>query len=490
MKLKYIQWLAPAALCLAVGTVAAKPVTPNYGNKSGNLARDATKSIVEVSARGPVENIAADVVESAVTVGAWDMGFPRAAVYGGAAKATFQAKDLPEQYLLLYEAGKDYWNKGFEGGAEDAYNKLYQSDSARPWLKIGEFYGDTAASFVNTYKQGVQLLAPKDDPRLRDFDLSGLKRAEGCNACKCKHETANLKPQIWQNGLDDGYSIVVLCAECKAVKYSEAKHDKKSEAHKICTCASPDVFFAGICRKKVGVVDKLWTQYYCRKCGGFCSGDMFDIVKTDNGFATYPAGVIPSSWDGKVYEQQSELDAHVRRLVSEPSLGSSERSCNRSRSSHPSVVHDEGHGGKSSVSVKDKKQISDTSREGEVEKKPLSDSQIGVRGWCKCKHSDSHAVGMPPMGRYMYSICRKCGKVQKGEDGYQGMMIVDFSVSANGSDQEKLKAAQAKLFAIPDGQVVIPGKCVCPEAKGASEIVQAGDILVHATCGKIITKWK
>ena len=162
-------------------------------------------------------------------------------------------------------------------------------------------------------KNDAKDIVPPKDPRLAGFDPSGLKRAEGCNACKCKQETANLKPQIWQNGLDDGYSIVVLCAKCMAVKYSLNVADKK-EKQKICTCSSPDVFFAGVCRKKIGVLDKLWAQHYCRKCGGFRRGDMFDIIKTDKGFGVYPAGVIPSDWDGKVYESE-ELDAHVRSLV-------------------------------------------------------------------------------------------------------------------------------------------------------------------------------
>ena len=157
-------------------------------------------------------------------------------------------------------------------------------------------------------------IAPPEDPRLKGFDPSEMKRADGCNACKCNHDTKDLKPQIWRNGLDDGYSIVVLCAECMAVKYSLNVSDKKKEGRKICFCASADVFFAGVCKKKVGVIDKLWTQYYCRKCGGFRSGNMFDIIKTDKGFATYPAGAVPSDWDGKVYEP-SELDAHVRSLV-------------------------------------------------------------------------------------------------------------------------------------------------------------------------------
>ena len=163
------------------------------------------------------------------------------------------------------------------------------------------------------YRQPGEI-RPAQDPESENCDTSGLKRAEGCNACKCKHETANLKPQIWRNGLDEECSIVVLCAECMAVKYSVDLKDKKKAERKICSCASPDVFFAGVCRKKIGVLDKLWAQHYCRKCGGFRRGDLMDLIKTDKGIAVYPAGVVPSDWDGKVYEE-SELDEHVKSIV-------------------------------------------------------------------------------------------------------------------------------------------------------------------------------
>ena len=110
------------------------------------------------------------------------------------------------------------------------------------------------------------------------------------------------------------------------------------------------------------------------------------------------------------------------------------------------------------------------------------DSQVGVRGWCRCKHSDKHIIGMPPMARYMYSICLTCGKVEKGD----GLMIVDYGV--NSSDQGRLKEAQAKLLAIPDGQVVIPGKCTCPGTKKASDFVRAGGMMIHIDCGRVVVK--
>ena len=122
--------------------------------------------------------------------------------------------------------------------------------------------------------------------------------------------------------------------------------------------------------------------------------------------------------------------------------------------------------------------------------RPNDDSQVGVRGWCRCKHSDKHIVGMPPMARYMYSICLKCGKVEKGTEGYRGIMILDtrYKMSASSEEFHKARAAQAKLFAIPDGQVVIPGKCTCPGTKKASDFVRAGGMMVHIDCGRVMVK--
>jgi hypothetical protein len=223
---------------------------------------------------------------------------------------------------------------GGKAGADMAFD-AYDSDARRNYKIVEEdaskmsFAGFNCQSLVDlflanargepSFEEVLQYRQPGEKrpiggPASEEFDPSQFKRAEGCNACKCKHETANLKPQKWQNGLDDGYSIVILCAECMAVKYSLEVKDKKKNERKICSCASPDVFFAGVCRKKTGVLDKLWAQYYCRKCGGFRRGDMMDIIKKDKGFAVYPAGVVPSDWDGKVYEP-SELDAHVKSMV-------------------------------------------------------------------------------------------------------------------------------------------------------------------------------
>lgn len=313
------------AICLVEKMAAAKPVMPDYA--SGNLEREAGKAAVKLAAnkigeKKVVEKLP-EVVQAATTVSVYDGSgdVDRALRWGGyagtATKAIVKGKklwDTGQQIHALGGAVADFQTKGLEEGSIAAYDRLSKVDSAKPWLKVGEFAGGLVAAGVWNVKKAFAEKKPFEDPRLNAFNPAGLKRAQGCNACKCKHETADLKPQIWQNGLDDGYSIVVLCAECKGVKYSQDVSGRKKAKREICSCASPDVFFAGVCRKKIGVLDKLWAQHYCRKCGGFRRGDLMELRKTDKGIAVYPAGVVPSDWDGRVYEQ-SELDAHVKSMV-------------------------------------------------------------------------------------------------------------------------------------------------------------------------------
>lgn len=85
-------------------------------------------------------------------------------------------------------------------------------------------------------------------------------------------------------------------------------------ARKICICAEPETFFAGVVMVRIINSKKPSAQYYCRKCGGFRRGNMFDVIRTGSGIATYPGGVLPPDWDGKIYEK-TELDEHVKNLL-------------------------------------------------------------------------------------------------------------------------------------------------------------------------------
>ena len=104
----------------------------------------------------------------------------------------------------------------------------------------------------------------------------------------------------------------------KSATLDEGRNDATSSdglTRKICTCAEPETFFAGVVMVRIIKSKKPSAQYYCRKCGGFRRGNMFDVIRTGNGIATYPAGVLPPDWDGKIYEK-TELDEHVKNLLS------------------------------------------------------------------------------------------------------------------------------------------------------------------------------
>ena len=105
----------------------------------------------------------------------------------------------------------------------------------------------------------------------------------------------------------------------KSAKLGECRDDATCPnglARKICICAEPETFFAGVVMVRIIKSKKPSAQYYCRKCGGFRRGNMFDVIRTGNGIATYPAGVLPPDWDGKIYEK-TELDEHVKNLLSD-----------------------------------------------------------------------------------------------------------------------------------------------------------------------------
>lgn len=95
----------------------------------------------------------------------------------------------------------------------------------------------------------------------------------------------------------------------------DAANCSNGSKRKICVCAEPETFFAGVVMVQIIKSKKPSAQYYCRKCGGFRRGTMFDVIRTGSGIATYPGGVLPPDWDGKIYEK-TELEEHVKNLLS------------------------------------------------------------------------------------------------------------------------------------------------------------------------------
>lgn len=121
-------------------------------------------------------------------------------------------------------------------------------------------------------------------------------------------------------------------------------------------------------------------------------------------------------------------------------------------------------------------------------------SEVGIRGWCKCKEKRETSgargdmVGIAgtifgigiggdesaPMARYLYTFCRYCGKCRQPELDYP-----DHSYTPNIWDNQlemqlavtnglrtcdyvnARKAVERKFMKIPDGQIVFPGKCTC-----------------------------
>jgi len=156
--------------------------------------------------------------------------------------------------------------------------------------------------------------------------------------------------------------------------------------------------------------------------------------------------------EAKVKEAQRKFDESLGRLH----VGGGTKNSSLSGSSRSRAQADSAQGGSSTK----------------------ADAKIGVKGWCHCRHADAHVVGVPPKAPYTYSICLTCGKVEKGAEGYKGLMIIDNRYF-KGSDRGKADAAQAKLFAIPDGQTVIPGKCACAKP----DPLTAGPTRVCITCG-------
>ena len=102
---------------------------------------------------------------------------------------------------------------------------------------------------------------------------------------------------------------------------------------------------------------------------------------------------------------------------------------------------------------------------------------FGVKGWCFGSNERSHeavCVGMGdvPAG-YIYLFCTHCGKCQRprNSDSYDVFVLCDKVKEAQineadmtTSDKANAKmAVQEELLKIPDGEVVIPGKCSCKE---------------------------
>ena len=134
------------------------------------------------------------------------------------------------------------------------------------------------------------------------------------------------------------------------------------------------------------------------------------------------------------------------------------------------------------------------------------DGGVGVRGWCKCVNNDDDVIAVGFGGKtskasytdeehelmrsrfkasrfhsYVYFICRQCGRCStKGKIGGSGplknLSIFDFTLAEQFEEEKKTKVmsdsdyrrhnammigVNKKLLTISEGQIVIPGSCLC-----------------------------
>ena len=129
--------------------------------------------------------------------------------------------------------------------------------------------------------------------------------------------------------------------------------------------------------------------------------------------------------------------------------------------------------------------------------------QVGVRGWCTCgaEHGKIYYVGYE--SDYAYHLCGRCGKVdrpwrKKGEDAnLDSIRIIDNRIvkkyeECAGRDIPKyqyramLKRAEDSFIDIPDGQIVMSGKCNCKKPDPIKTgFVDNDEYYVCCSCGKV-----
>ena len=159
------------------------------------------------------------------------------------------------------------------------------------------------------------------------------------------------------------------------------------------------------------------------------------------------------------------------------------------------------------------------------------DGGVGVRGWCKCVNNDDGVIVVGFGGKtskasytdeehelmrsrfkasrfhsYVYFICRQCGRCSStktfGGDSYlKNLSIYDFTLDEQFFEEKKkgmsdwdyrrrnamMIDVNKKLLTIPEGQIVIPGSCLCLKPDLVTVGLAASDkFQVCRYCGR---KW-
>ena len=183
--------------------------------------------------------------------------------------------------------------------------------------------------------------------------------------------------------------------------------------------------------------------------------------------------------------------------------------------------------------VPEKKTVSNRVGAANSMSSAAADSGVGVRGWCHCwEHEppgqgvllsvgegnlavgemndlesaeifrDEYGATQRCSGKYSYTICSHCGKCytsQKVGDSYDyngGGELTDAVIFNKWYDKagseiptqeyfRMQKVSRDKLLAVPDGHVVIPGKCDCKYPDPVSVALKADEFYVCCFCGRV-----
>lgn len=125
--------------------------------------------------------------------------------------------------------------------------------------------------------------------------------------------------------------------------------------------------------------------------------------------------------------------------------------------------------------------------------------QVGVKGWCRCGNQKGriYSVGGGDakgnqQGPYTYSLCGRCGKIERPEDADGSLWILDNEMERKRRLEKRkyshqdFKEVERKLLAIPDGQIVIPGKCACTSPDPTKTgFVDNDEYYICCNCGRV-----
>ena len=127
------------------------------------------------------------------------------------------------------------------------------------------------------------------------------------------------------------------------------------------------------------------------------------------------------------------------------------------------------------------------------------EKQVGVKGWCRCGSQKGriYSVGGGDakgnqQGPYTYSLCGRCGKIERPKDTDGSLWILDNEMERKRRLEKRnyshkdFKELERKLLAIPDGQIVIPGKCTCASPDPTKTgFVDNDEYYICCNCGRV-----